>query len=331
MLARLVNELSKRGFKQIIISTQGNSTDFNYKRVVSFSQIIHFKLEPNRVKEVFQEYPNAKVLAWMYKGIYFSHKWKIKYGSSQQIIWNIRHSNFGWKQFYEKLMLRFFGFASHILNPKIIYCSYKSKKVHEKAFFNKNNSEVIVNRLAKNIDLTENTISNQHTPYLLFVGRFNSQKGPQHLRKILMTFHKQQEDNVEFWIAGNGWELSYFPIEIQSKIKLLGNRKDIYSLYQNAKVLLFTSTFGEGYPNVLVEAAAMGLPIIAFDAGDSKRILSNYIYGYLVENKQSFVEKLFWLLENSPTENDRLGEGIKQRKLLDFSKTVIEYENVLAH
>ena len=89
--------------------------------------------------------------------------------------------------------------------------------------------------------------------------------------------------NIEVWVAGAGWDLNYFPVEIQSSIRLLGVRKDVYSLYSNAIGYLFTSIFGEGYPNVLAEASATGLPIIAFDAGDSKKILENWIYWFVID------------------------------------------------
>ena len=51
---------------------------------------------------------------------------------------------------------------------------------------------------------------------------------------------------------------------------------------------LFTS-YSEGYPNVLVEAAVSGLPIIGFEAGDSKYILDRLRLGYSVSsNKNDF-------------------------------------------
>jgi glycosyltransferase involved in cell wall biosynthesis len=328
VLARLVNEFSELGIHQIVITIQGNIHDFNYVRVVSSCEVIHFKTEPKRVKAIFKQFPNASAVAWMYKAIYFAHKWKRIFNTNQQIFWNIRHSNFGPNQWYQKSMLHLFGLGTHIFKPKIIYCSYKSKEVHEKAFFAKERSKVIVNRLAKNIHLEESPQGSKKEDYFLFVGRFNPQKGPQHLKNILSAFY-QQHKTPEIWIAGNGWDMNYFPSSLRSHVKLLGNRKDIYALYQNAKALLFTSTFGEGYPNVLVEAAVMGLPIIAFDAGDAKKILANYSLGYNVENEVSFYEKLVWLVNNSPSKSKRHSAATQQREALDFSLTLNEYKAFL--
>ena len=328
VLARLVNEFSELGIHQIVITIQGSTNDFNYDRIVSFCEVIHFKTEPKRVKTIFKQFHNASSVAWMYKAIYFAHKWKLIFNTNQQIFWNIRHSNFGHKQWYQKSMLHLLGLGTHILKPKIIYCSYKSKEVHEKALFAKERSKVILNRLAKNIPLEESAQGSKKEDYFLFVGRFNPQKGPQHLRNILSAFY-QQHKTPEIWIAGNGWDMNYFPSSLRSQVKLLGNRKDIYALYQNAKALLFTSTFGEGYPNVLVEAAVMGLPIIAFDAGDAKKILANYSLGYNVENEVSFYEKLVYLVNNSPSNSERHRVATQQRKILDFSLTLNEYKEFI--
>ena len=227
-------------------------------------------------------------------------------------------------------MLLLYGLASKVLRNKIIYCSYKSKEVHEKAFFKKTDNTVIVNRLAKPpFDKDLNKSIENKKPFFLFVGRFDTQKGPENLREISEKII-ENNSNIEVWIAGIGWDLNYFPVKIQSNIKLLGIRKDVYSLYSNAVGYLFTSTFGEGYPNVLAEASATGLPIIAFDAGDSRKILEAYDHGYIVCDNKEFYEKALWLYENPVKKEVRFKNAQKQLKRLDFSLTVKEYKEFIS-
>ena len=329
VLLRIAKEFDLDNKKQIVITTQGAKSDYNYELVSQYCYVVHFLEEPQEVKRVLKENKDAKILAWMYKAIYFAHIWKIKLGISNPIIWNIRHSNFGPKQWYQKIMLLFFGLASKVLTNKIIYCSHKSKEVHERAFFKKTDSTVIVNRLAKPpLEKDLNKSIENKKPFFLFVGRFNSQKGPANL-KIIAKKIIQNNSNIEVWIAGIGWDLNYFPSEIQSNIKLLGVRKDVYSLYSNAVGYLFTSTFGEGYPNVLAEASATGLPIVAFDAGDSRKILETYEHGFIVQNNKEFVEQVLWLYKNPFTKEIRLRNAQNQVKLLDFSLTVKEYKEFI--
>lgn len=330
ILLRIVKEFDLDSTKQIVITTQGADSDFNCKSVKEYCEVVHYKGYPKEVRKVFKEHPEAKTLAWMYRAIYFAHLWKIKFNTTNSIIWNIRHSNFGPNQWYQKIMLHFFGITSNVLKNKIIYCSDKSKEVHEKAFFKKTTSTVIVNRLAKPPfykDLNK-SIKNKK-PFFLFVGRFDIQKGPENLREISKKII-ENNSNIEVWIAGVGWHLDYFPVKIQSNIKLLGIRKDVYSLYSNAVGYLFTSTFGEGYPNVLAEASATGLPIVAFDAGDSRKILEAYEYGFIVHDNKEFFEKALWLYKHTITKEARFKNAQKQLKLLDFSITVKEYKKFLA-
>jgi glycosyltransferase involved in cell wall biosynthesis len=53
----------------------------------------------------------------------------------------------------------------------------------------------------------------------------------------------------------------------------LGSRSDMPTLYAAADALISTSAFGEGFSNVIGEAMASGLPVVATDVGDARRII----------------------------------------------------------
>ena len=329
VLCSLLEDFHRLGIKQYVLTSQGDSSDFNHKRIRAICKVIHKKTDAEKVKQVFKENPDAILLGWMYKGIFWSHRWKFLYGSkTQKIIWNIRHSDFGPKEYYQKFMLHIFGITTRLLQPKIIYCSHRSKEVHEKAFFSSRHQKVIVNRLAKLPQINPKDGSPNDTPFFLFVGRFNPQKGPEHLREIAAKL-LQAYPKHELLIAGAGWSLNYFPSTIHPQLKILGRQRNIYGFYQHASVLLFTSTFGEGYPNVLVEAMAVGTPIAAFDAGDSKRILKDYPYGEVLDTADLFISKVRKYMETPPTSAERQKEGQKQQLSLDFSLTIEEYKDFL--
>lgn len=325
VLTRIVEEFSKKNVEQIVITIKGSTSDFYYDSIKKNCIILDWKRNSKSIEALLIKQSKSPILAWMYASIFFAHTIKKRLGTNHPITWNIRHSSFGPTQWYQKTMLLLFGLASKVLKNKIIYCSYKSKEVHERAFFKRSDSIVIVNRLAKSppeVDL--NRIIKNEKPFFLFVGRFNPQKGTENL-KIISEKIILNNSNIEVWVAGAGWDLNYFPVEIQSSIRLLGVRKDVYSLYSNAIGYLFTSIFGEGYPNVLAEASATGLPIIAFDAGDSKKILENYKHGFIVNNNKEFVERSLWLAQNPVLKEVRSKNAQKQLRLLDFSLTVNEY------
>ena len=89
--------------------------------------------------------------------------------------------------------------------------------------------------------------------------------------------------------------------------------------------MLFTSKFGEGYPNVLVEASYFGTPIVGFNAGDSKEILDEYEYGFEVSKTNHFVNKVEEIILSKKNNKEKKAVIEKQIERLSFSKTVKKY------
>ena len=77
--------------------------------------------------------------------------------------------------------------------------------------------------------------------------------------------------DIQFIMAGAGTE----QIAAPPNLKALGHRQDIQDLHAAADLLLSTSIFGEGFPNAVAEAMACGVPAVATDVGDSRRIVGD--------------------------------------------------------
>ena len=326
VLSRLVEEFSDSNIQQFVITSQGTTKDFHYATINKYATIVDWRTNPEGVKQIILQNRKAPIIAWMYPAILLVHKLKYRLKTQNPIFWNIRQSSFRWNQIYQKLALFAFSFYSHLKQPKIIYCSYRAKEVHEMYFFSKKNSAVIQNRLAKkqNLNPLEVDMTDEKTdPFFLYVGRYDPIKGPKRLVQIARTFFLENP-GINLKIAGSGWTIDKIPKQIRDRVFLLGNVKNIYPLYQSAKALLFTS-HAEGYPNVLAEAVVSGTPIVGFEAGDSKLILDNYRFGYSINTPNEFIDKLGFVLENPVSEEEKEKEIVRQQKLLDFKTTAQEY------
>ena len=327
VLARIVEEFSKNNVEQIVITLKGSTSDFHYESIKKYCRILDWKRNSKRIEALLIEQSKSPILAWMYPAIFFAHKLKKRLRTKHPIIWNIRHSSFRWNQLYQKLALFGFGLYSRLTTPKIIYCSYRSQQVHEKYFFSKNKRTVIQNRLAKKINLTIPKDQYSGNLFLLYVGRYNLAKGPDRLIDIALKYF-EKNNTSKLIIAGGGWNKKQIPNVISDKVQLEGDVSNIEELYQKASALLFTS-YSEGYPNVLVEAAVSGLPIIGFEAGDSKYILDRYSLGYSVSSKKMFLEKLQEIENQPPTLDQRKKAAQDQEIKMNFKETVKEYLHFL--
>lgn len=110
-------------------------------------------------------------------------------------------------------------------------------------------------------------------------------------------------------ICGDGPDFQKLQDKIASttvadRIILRGNVPDMYDRYGYYSFIVMTSRF-EGFPMVLLEAAAKALPMVSFDieTGPSE-IIDNGHNGYLIEkdNLRQMVDKISNLIEN---EEDR--------------------------
>jgi glycosyltransferase involved in cell wall biosynthesis len=67
----------------------------------------------------------------------------------------------------------------------------------------------------------------------------------------------------------------------RERMHFLGPREDVPALLADFDVLVLTSD-SEGTPNVVLEAAGIGIPVVAADVGDVRRIIRDGVNGFVV-------------------------------------------------
>lgn len=142
---------------------------------------------------------------------------------------------------------------------------------------------------------------------ILLTCRMIREKGVFVLTEAAELLRKEYEDQVEFWIAGG---LDDHPgaitkAEIDAAcdgryIKWLGRREDVSDLLQQSHVFAFPSYYMEGLPKSLIEACAVGRPIVTTNHVGCKDVVTDGVNGYLVPVKDvpSLAEKLKVLIDN---------------------------------
>ena len=110
---------------------------------------------------------------------------------------------------------------------------------------------------------------------------------------------------------------------LTDRIILAGSQKDVVSYLLRSKIFAFTSS-SEGFPNVIGEALAAGLPVIAYDciAGPADMVEDGK-NGYLIPlfAEEMFKKKLVYLMQHDEVRNQMVQNA--PPSVLKYSTSVV--------
>ena len=168
---------------------------------------------------------------------------------------------------------------------------------------------------------------------VIFTARMVKEKGMVTLIEAAELLREKYEDKVEFWLCGG---LSDNPLAIKEDelramcddkyIKWLGHRTDVHELLKQSHIMAFPSYYREGVPKSLIEASAIGRPIITTDSVGCRDVVEDGINGYLIPIKDSITlaDRLGKLFEDKEL---RMRMGLKSR---EFAERDFSIENVVS-
>jgi len=138
--------------------------------------------------------------------------------------------------------------------------------------------------------------------------------------EILSGIGGKQE--VLFLLIGHGVtsELSKNPA-----IRFLGERSDIPKIMSALDIVVSSSAWGEGFPNVIGEAMASKVPCVVTDVGDSAYIVGKYGRVCPVGDDQCIASSLLQLIENKQ-ERKTAGNQARKRIKENYSMDKIKKE-----
>jgi glycosyltransferase involved in cell wall biosynthesis len=158
----------------------------------------------------------------------------------------------------------------------------------------------------------------------LAVGRFDPPKDyPSMLQAFARVVHKHS--NTILLIAGDGplrktMENLARELGIEKRTKFLGIRRDIPQLMNAADAYVMSSSW-EGMPNVLLEASATGLPIVATDVGGNREIVLDGVTGFLVppRNPEALARAMLRIMDLSDEERKEMGKRARKHIEVKFN------------
>ena len=157
--------------------------------------------------------------------------------------------------------------------------------------------------------------------------RLEPRKGQFYFLQSAACLLKQYPDLV-FLIAGDGpsaQELRTLArsLRISKQVFFLGHRTDIEDVMSAMDVFVLSSLW-EGLPQVLVQAAALGRPIVCFDSEGSKEVVHGGVNGFIVTrgDEKALTDSLSYLAAN-PLKAREMGHSGRRLIGEEYDKQVM--------
>ncbi|WP_421844381.1 glycosyltransferase family 4 protein [Marinobacter algicola] len=150
----------------------------------------------------------------------------------------------------------------------------------------------------------DRSMHDPESPVIVMLGRLLKQKGIPEFVNIASEVRKKVP-GARFVLAGeeepnhpDGVDLDW--LKASADIEYMGRLSDVLPLLNEADLLLFPSYYREGVPRVVMEAAATGLPTVAFDVPGVREAVHDKKTGFLVANRdlEQMTERVIELLRD---------------------------------
>jgi glycosyltransferase involved in cell wall biosynthesis len=351
MLLKLLSRLNSSQFEPTVISL-AHRGEIAPKIESSGIPVYFIDMKPGqfsfsgflRLIRLLRELKPDLFQGWMYHGnlvAFFSNFFLQK---RVPIVWNIRQSVYDLrddKRSTAKIIQIGAWFSKR--TTKIIYNAKISARQHESLGYIKEHTVIIPNgfdtvlfkpsnesRLLfrKELNLSDDTF------LIGLIGRYHPMKDHANFFQAaadLLTTHP----NVHFVLAGTRIEATnpdllkvVSELCLINVVHLLGKRNDLPYITASLDVASSSSSYGEGFPNVVGEAMSCCVPSVVTDVGDSAWIVSDT--GKVVPPRNHIALANAWreLIEIGTENRWLLGEKARQRIIENFSLDAIvrQYE-----
>lgn len=173
-------------------------------------------------------------------------------------------------------------------------------------------------------------------PLIGTVARRHPMKGHEDFLRMAALVKGEEKDS-QFLMVGRGVEPGDRGMDVLAAteplpgaVRMVGERQDTERIMAALDVLVVPSTFGEGFPNVLGEAMACGVPCVTTDVGDSAAVVGPLGRVVAPGRPEELAREVLSLLALRPEDRATLGHRCRERIRDHFSLDSIarRYENL---
>ncbi len=266
--------------------------------------------------------PNI-IYAWMYHSALIVSIWKKLFLKKNiPLVWAIRCSNMETKHYPYQLKATIRGCKILSRYPNmIVYNSTTGAKVHDELGFVSQRKKIIFNgidteRFKPRLNIREKLRNKYNIPSESLVAIHVARVDPMKDHATLFKAFKLAKKKIKSFylvLVGRGTEDI---LNLPAQVLALGSIHDVSSLYNLADISVSSSSFGEGFSNVIAESMACGLIPIATNVGDANNILGTN--GFIVSPKNAIE------LSEAFIKISELGIDIRQNIKIQSTKRIVK-------
>lgn len=282
------------------------------------------------------------LMGWMYHGQLAATAAAAMAEGRPPVIWTVRHSLDTIRQ--EKRMTRLILRCGALLSrtPRAIIFNSKTSAAHYRAIgFANPRSVVIPNGFDCDLFRPDPQAGDRlrrlfgiarHAALVGMVARDHPMKDPATLVEAVRRAREAGAD-IHLLIAGMGMDAPSPPLAAalaglpSDRLTLLGHQSDMPGLLPGLDILVLPSAWGEGFPNIVGEAMASGVPCIATDVGDSGWVIGDTGFTVAPRDPAAMAQALLSLVRMGAEARAGLGAAARARveKHFPLSKVAPHY------
>lgn len=293
---------------------------------------------------LIRQYRPAIVQTWMYHSDLLGGV-ATRLAGSCPVVWNIRSTAIPQGSLSVTYwLIRLCAMCSYFIPDRIICCANSAKTAHIKLRYDAHKMTVIPNGYNFSFfecDLNSRVRVRQELGFddgdivIGIVGRFDPLKDF-HNFVTAASYVAAKRGDVKFLMVGRGNEWSNATLRgwieavgLVERFKLVGQQTDVAS-FLSAMDIFCLSSVNEAFPNVVVEAMAIGLPCVVTQAGDAADILGDDSFVVPVMDSVALADALLRMCHLDPVDRRLLGErnAKKVREEYGIEKIRRKYEEV---